>query len=110
MSYRITYHEDADGNSILRYSGDVQGLVDACAKEATANRMNRKSLSSATSNMRRTLSLDPVVLMSICHKHGIPYWDLDAIFKVARDRDYSKFRTVDDKRYFSRSGATIISV
>ncbi len=110
MSYRITYHEDADGNSILRYSGDVQGLVDACAKEVRGNRENRKPISTRTANMRRTMSLDPVVMMSICHEHRIPYWDLDAIFKVARDRDYSKFRTVDDKRYFSRRGATIISV
>lgn len=108
--YRITYDEDGDGRSILKYSGDMQGLVDACAKEARARREVRKPISDKSSNMRKMLSLHPLVAMKIAHEHGIPYWDMDAIFKVASGRDYSKLRTVEDKRYFSRRGATIIRV
>jgi len=97
MSYRITYHQDADGNDILRYSGDAQALVDACAAEARANR--EASIPLAKRGMRKTMSLDPVVLMDIAHKHGLNYFD-PAVFEIAKDRDYSKFRTVEDKRYF----------
>lgn len=110
MTYRVTYHEDSEGRSILRYSGDVQGLVDACAKEAADNRHNRKPISTRTSNMRRTISLDPVVMMDICHKHGIPYDDLEAIFAVAKDRDYSRFRCVDDKTLFRKAAPKLIVV
>lgn len=105
--YRITYHEQ-DDKIILRYQGDAQALVDACAKEARANRERPKPVSAKNAGMRRMMALDPVVMMSIAHEHGIPYWDLDAIFKIAHDRDYSKFRCVDDKRFFQNSGRKII--
>ncbi len=110
MSYRITYHQESDGREVLRYSGDVQGLVDACAKEVAANRENPKKVSGRNSNMRRTMSLDPVVMMDICHKHGIPYDDLEAIFAVAKDRDYSRFRCVDDKTLFRKAAKRLIVV
>ena len=103
-SYRISYDEDADGHPILKYTGDAQGLVDACAKEARARRENPKPISDTSSNMRKMISLDPVVAMEIARVHGIPYWDMAAIFKVARGRDYSRFRCVDDARYFGRRG------
>lgn len=97
MTYRITYREDAEGHSILQYSGDAQALVDACAAEARANR--ETSMPLAKRGMRKTMSLDPVVLMDIAHKNGLSYFD-PAVFEIAKDRDYSKFRTIEDKRYF----------
>jgi hypothetical protein len=39
-------------------------------------------------------------MMTIAHEHGIPYSDVDAIFKAARHRDYARFRCVDDKLLF----------
>ena len=110
MTYRVTYDEDAEGRSVLRYSGDVQGLVDACAKEAAANRETPKRITTRSSNMRRTMALDPVVMMDICHKHGIPYDDLDAIFAVAKGRDYSRFRCVEDKTLFRKAVPKLIVV
>lgn len=108
MSYRITYHEEADGTVHLRYHGDAQGLVDACAAEARGQREAPRPISDARANMRKTMSLDPVVMMQIAIERGIPFDDLPAIFKVARDRDYSKFRCVDDARLFRGSGRRII--
>lgn len=97
MSYRITYREDADGNSILQYSGDVQNLVDACADEARARReMPRMKRGS---HMRKVLSINPIVLMQIAQEKGLDYFD-PAVFDIAMGRDYSRFRTVDDKLLF----------
>lgn len=93
---------------VLRYSGDAQSLIDACAKEATANRESPRRISSATAGMRRTMSLDPVVLMDIAQKHGVNYFD-PAVFEIAKDRDYSRFRCVEDKTLF-RSRRKIISL
>lgn len=105
--YRISYDEDASGNVILRYQGDAQGLVDACAAEARGQREAPRRISAAHSNFRKTLSLDPVVMMQIAQERGIPFDDLDAIFAAARDRDYSKFRCVDDKTLFRGKGRII---
>ena len=94
--YRITYKEDAEGNSILQYNGDLQSLVDACADEARARReMGRKR----GSHMRKVLSIDPIVLMQIAQEKGLDYFD-PAVFDIAMGRDYSRFRTVEDKLLF----------
>ena len=107
MSYKITATEDAEGRTILRYSGDAQSLVDACAEEVRARREHGK-FSARPSDMRKVMSLDPVVLMGIAQKHGLNYFD-PAVFEIAKDRDYSKFRCVDDKRLF-RSRRKIVSL
>lgn len=104
MSYRITYDEAQDGTMILKYSGDAQTLVDACAREARGWRESPKKVTAATAGMRKMMSLDPVVMMQIARERGIPHSDIDAIFKAARDRNYSRFRCVDDARYFGRRG------
>lgn len=93
MSYRIRYHEDSEGHTVLQYSGDAQHLVDACAQQVRAQREAPKR------SFKQMMSLDPVVLMDIAHKHGIPYYD-PAVFEIAKDRDYSRFRCAEDKRYF----------
>jgi hypothetical protein len=102
MSYRITYDEDADGNSILRYSGDAQGLVDACAEEAR-NRREHGRFASDKGEMRKILSLDPVVLMEVARQRGMNPFD-PALFDVFKGRDYSKFRTVDDPLLWKLGG------
>jgi len=101
MSYRITYDEDADGNSILRYSGDAQGLVDACAEEARAAREHGRFAQKG--DMRKIMSLDPVVLMEVAKQRGMNPFD-PALFDVLKGRDYSKFRTVDDPLLWKRGG------
>jgi len=93
----------------LHYHGDAQALVDACAAEARGQRESARRPSFARSNLRKTMSLHPVVMMQIAHERGIPYDDLDAIFTAARDRDYSKFRCVDDKLLFRGTGRKIIT-
>jgi len=98
--HKITYHEESDGTLVLKYSGDVQNLVDACAEAARGQRESPRPISDARMNMRKTMSLDPVVMMHIANTHGIPYSDMEAIFKVARSRDYSRFRCMDDKTFF----------
>jgi hypothetical protein len=95
--YRIRYKTDADGNDILEYSGDVQSLVDACADEARARR--EMPTMKPGSHMRKMMSIDPIVLMQIAQEHGLSYFD-PAVFEIARGRDYSRFRTVDDKIFF----------
>lgn len=97
MSYSITATEDAEGRTILRYRGDAQALVDACADEARGWR-ERGVFAPRLANRRKIMSLDPVVAMEIARAHGIPYSNLDAIFKIAHGRDYSRFRCVDDTR------------
>lgn len=97
MSYRITYDEDASGNMILRYSGDVQGLVDACAAEAREYREHYGRFGANKKDFRPTLSLDPVVAMEIMRQHGIEDPFDPRIFEIASGRDYSKFRRIDDK-------------
>ncbi|MDE2101735.1 MAG: hypothetical protein KGL39_31100 [Patescibacteria group bacterium] len=96
MTYRVTYDEDADGRSILRYSGDAQGLIDACAKEARDAREHGR-FTKRPHHMRKIMSVDPVVMMDIAHKTGLDYFD-PAVFEILKGRDYSKFRTVDDRR------------
>jgi len=46
--------------------------------------------------------------MGIAQKHGLNYFD-PAVFEIAKDRDYSKFRCVEDKRLF-RSRRKIVSL
>ena len=96
MSYRITYSEDATGQITLRYSGDVQGLVDACAQEARAHREHYGRFGANKKDFRPTLSLDPVVAMMIMKEHGIEDPFDPRIFEIASGRDYSKFRRIDD--------------
>lgn len=94
MSYRITYNEDSDGNAILRYHGDAQDLVDHCADYARDHReMGRFAANKP--DMRKVMSVDPVVMMDICHKHGLDYFD-PGVYEILKGRDYSKFRCVDD--------------
>ena len=94
---RITYSEDAEGRVILKYSGDAQSIVDACAEAARETRELRPRRGVA--NMRKIMSVHPHVAMEIAHRHGLDYYD-PAIFEYLKDRDYSRFRTVDDKRLF----------
>ena len=101
-SYRITYDEDAQGNMILRYSGDVQNLVDACAEDVRLNREQRGPHAAGKSDLRKMMSLDPVVLMEIAKQNNLSPFD-PAVFEIAKGRDYSRFRTVDDKLYFKRA-------
>lgn len=101
MSYRITATEDSEGRTILRYSGDAQGLVDACAARARAHREHGRF--APKGDIRKVLSLDPVVMMQIAHEHGLQYND-PAIFQIAKDRDYAKFRCVDDPLLWKGAG------
>jgi len=105
--YRIRYKEDAEGNSILEYSGDLQGLVDACADEARARR-EAGTQRKGSFGMRKMMSIDPLVLMQIAQERGLDYFD-PAVFEIAKGRDFSRFRTADDKLYFKdRSRKTFI--
>ena len=108
MSYKISYSEDASGNAVLRYSGDAQGLVDHCADYARAHRENGgvKNANGLGVGARKVLSLDPVVMMEIAHKHGLDYFD-PAIYDIAMGRDYSKFRCIDDKLRFKTAGRKV---
>lgn len=99
MSYRITYTEDADGNSILRYHGDAQNLVDACAAEMRDNEAQRGR---PLKNMRKIMSLDPVVLMDVARQQGITDYFNPDLFDLLKDRDYSRFRTVNDRRLWKQ--------
>lgn len=104
MSYRISYHEETDGTMVLRYSGDVQNLVDACASEVRGNR-EQFGRTGPKNDFRRTMSLDPVVLMEIARKHGITDPFDPAVFEIAKGRDFSRFRCIDDKLLFKRGSA-----
>lgn len=101
MSYRITATEDSEGRTVLRYSGDAQNLVDACAARGRAQREHGRF--APTRDIRKVLSLDPIVMMQIAHKHGLAYND-PAIFEIAKGRDYSKFRCVDDTLLWKNAG------
>lgn len=101
MSYRITASEDAEGRTILRYSGDAQNLVDACAARARAHREHGKFAPSQ--DMRKVMSIDPVVMMEIARLHGLAYND-PAIFQIAKGRDYARFRCVDDPLLWKNAG------
>ena len=92
MSYNITYHEESDGTVVLKYTGDVQLLVDACASEMRGHREQGKP----KSDLRRTMSLDPVVMMQIAQENGLDFYD-PAVFDIASGRDYSRFRCIEDK-------------
>lgn len=96
--YRIRYKQDSEGNDILEYSGDLQNLVDACADEARARREMGNQRKGGFS-MRKMMSIDPIVLMQIAQANGLDYFD-PAVFEIAKGRDFSRFRTADDKLYF----------
>ncbi len=93
MSYRTTYHEEADGTMVLKYHGDAQAIVDNCAAEAREQRENPKF----APKYRKLMSVDPVVLMDVAQKAGLNVFD-PAVFEILRGRDYSKFRVANDKR------------
>lgn len=100
MSYKITYHERSDGTSVLQYSGDAQGLVDHCAEYARAYREHGVP-NGMQIGARKMLSIDPVVAMDVAQKRGMDFFNPD-LWNIFKDRDYSKFRCIDDKRYFRR--------
>lgn len=95
-SYKIEVKEEGE-HLVMKYTGDAQFLVDGCAEELRANRERGRPREMPW--MRRTMSIDQVVLMEIAREHNLSPFD-DRVFEIARGRDYSKFRTVDDKRYF----------
>lgn len=97
MTYKVDVKQEADGTLVMRYSGDAQYLVDACAHEARGNR--EAGGHRAMPDMRKIMRLDPVVLMDIAHRHGLDYYD-PQVFEIAKGRDYSKFRTVNDRLLF----------
>lgn len=94
MSYRITCHEQ-DGRLVMRYSGDAQGLVDACAKEANDNaRLGRFQ---RPKDLRKIMSIDPVVLMELERRTGLSFLkpgESDELIRMLKDRDYKRFHTV----------------
>lgn len=101
MSYRITVTDEADERTVMRYSGDAQNLVDACAARARAHREEGRFAPGR--DVRKIMSLDPIVMMQIAHQHGLAYND-PAIFQIAKGRDYAKFRCVDDTLLWKSAG------
>jgi len=106
MSYRMTYHEDADGRGIIRYSGDAQGLVDHCADYAKAHRENGR-FAAAKKDMRKILSIDPVVAMEVARQRGMDYFNPE-LWREFTGRDYAKFRCVDDSRLWKGGGRKLL--
>lgn len=98
MGYRITYHEDATGHTVLKYSGDAQDIVDQAAAEAREHREHGRH--AGISEFRKVMELDPIVMMEVARIHGLDPYD-SKVVDIMMGRDYSKFRCVDDKRLFS---------
>ena len=107
MSYKIKYHERPDGTMVLQYSGDAQSLVDHCADYVRANQQAGQS-DLMRRPFRKKLSIDPVVALHEAQKRGMDPFDPD-LWKVFKDRDFAKFRTDEDKRYF-RTRNPVISL
>ena len=99
MSYKIRYHERADGTSVLQYTGDAQDLVDHCADYARQFREGERHQNGMGIGARKVLSIDPVVAMDVAQKRGMDFFNPD-LWKEFYDRDYAKFRCIDDKRLF----------
>ncbi len=97
--YKIKYHEDAEGRTVLQYTGDAQAIVDAAAAEAREHREHGRF--SGRSEFRKVLELDPIVMMQIAQQNGLDYFD-PKVMEIAMGRDYSKFRCVDDPLLFKR--------
>lgn len=91
--YNITYHEDASGNTVLKYSGDAQAIVDAAAAEARGHREHGRF--SGRSEFRKVLELDPIAMMEVARQHNLSPYD-SKVVEIMMGRDYSKFRCVDD--------------
>lgn len=104
MSYKIIYHENPNGNPVLQYKGDAQGLVDHCAsyaqgmRELTRSQREQRGLGMG---LRKVLSIDPIVAMDVAQKRGLDWFNPD-LWNEFMDRDYAKFRTSDDKRVYQR--------
>jgi len=99
MGYRTTYHEEADGTMVLKYHGDAQSIVDACAAEAREYR--EKTAFAKPAKYRTLMKVDPVVLMDVAQKAGLNCFD-PAVFDLLKGRDYSKFRVANDKTLWKR--------
>lgn len=109
MSYTIKATQNGDGSVTLKYHGDAQGLVDHCADYARSYREGERKQNGWGIGARKVLSIDPIVAMEVARQRGMDYFNPD-LWKEFMHRDYSKFRCIDDKRMFTRRGATIIQV
>lgn len=104
MSYKITYHETSAGNPVLQYKGDAQGLVDHCASYAQGMRdltRTQRERAAIGIGLRKVLSVDPIVAMDVAKKRGMDCFNPD-LWREFMDRDYSKFRTSDDRTVYQR--------
>ncbi len=106
--YKITWDRDSNGNDVLRYTGDAQGIVDHCADYARDLRDHGQPKDNEL-GLRKVMSVDPVVMMEICRQTGMDYFNPDLI-NVLKGRDYSRFHCSNDKRYYKSSRSKIVSL
>lgn len=99
MSYDISVDVEADGRTVIKYSGDASAIVEAAAAEARGHREHGRF--SGRSEFRKVLELDPIVMMEVARIHGLDPYD-SKVVEIMMGRDYSKFRCVDDPLLFSR--------
>ena len=58
--------------------------------------MNAPSHGVKRRDMRKIMAIDKIVLMEVAKQNGLSPFD-PRVFEIMKGRDYSKFRTVDDK-------------
>lgn len=98
MSYVIKAHEQGS-SLLLHYSQDVEPILNDAAR---SRRFHAEQTSFAKrGEFRRIFSISPVILMDICQKHHLNFYDShDAkkIMKILKRPEYKLFRTTNDKR------------
>lgn len=95
----LTYYEQ-DGNSIIHYYQDVEPHLEYAAK-CRREDAERRGAFGKRQEFRRTMSLPFNVLMEICSKYNLNFFepeDAKVVLAIAKGPDYKGFRTTTDKK------------
>lgn len=94
----VTYHEE-DGNSILHYYQDVEPHLEYAAK-CRREDAERRGAFGKRNEMRRTMSVPFNVILEVCNKYGLDFFnqeDAKVVARILKGPDYKHFRTTIDR-------------
>lgn len=94
----VAYHEE-DGNTILNYYQDVEPHMEYAAK-CRREDAERRGAFGKRAEFRRTMSIPFNVILSICNRYKLNFFDPEdakVVLGIAKGPEYRAFRTTIDK-------------
>ena len=96
-SHKMTAHDLGPDGLAVNYYQDVEPILDICARERRVDR--ERTFFQKRPEWRRTMSIPMNIIMEICQKYHLDFYNSDDAKKVKAiaARDYPMFKTVNDK-------------